>query len=123
MKTFIYICLYICLLVIGLVLPAGAQVPIQSYRGQVSVKQNRIEREGNSLRLDLTISVCGLSVGRYQTLSLMPMLRSDRDSVVMAPVVLNGVNKQKMFDRTLVFEESRRWRRLYGNQEHPGTDP
>ena len=67
MKTFIYI----CLLVIGLVLPAGAQVPIQSYRGQVS---------------------------------LMPMLRSDRDSVVMAPVVLNGVNKQKMFDRTLVFE-------------------
>lgn len=38
MKTFIYI----CLLVIGLVLPAGAQVPIQSYRGQVSVKQNRI---------------------------------------------------------------------------------
>ena len=104
MKTFIYICLYICLLVIGLVLPAGAQVPIQSYRGQVSVKQNRIEREGNSLRLDLTISVCGLSVGRYQTLSLMPMLSSDRDSVVMAPVVLNGVNKQKMFARTLVFE-------------------
>ena len=100
MKTFIYI----CLLVIGLVLPAGAQVPIQSYRGQVSVKQNRIEREGNSLRLDLTISVCGLSVGRYQTLSLMPMLRSDRDSVVMAPVVLNGANKQKMYDRTLVFE-------------------
>ena len=99
MKTFIYICLYICLLVIGLVLPAGAQVPIQSYRGQVSVKQNRIEREGNSLRLDLTISVCGLSVGRYQTLSLMPMLRSDRDSVVMAPVVLNGVNKQKMLRR------------------------
>ena len=98
MKTFIYICLYICLLVIGLVLPAGAQVPIQSYRGQVSVKQNRIEREGNSLRLDLTISVCGLSVGRYQTLSLMPMLRSDRDSVVMAPVVLNGANKQKMYD-------------------------
>ena len=92
MKTFIYI----CLLVIGLVLPAGAQVPIQSYRGQVSVKQNRIEREGNSLRLDLTISVCGLSVGRYQTLSLMPMLRSDRDSVVMAPVVLNGANKQKI---------------------------
>ena len=118
MKTFIYI----CLLVIGLVLPAGAQVPIQSYRGQVSVKQNRIEREGNSLRLDLTISVCGLSVGRYQTLSLMPMLRSDRDSVVMAPVVLNVVNKQKMY---LSFrrQESRRWRRLYGNQEHPGTDP
>ena len=103
MKTFIYI----CLLVIGLVLPAGAQVPIQSYRGQVSVKQNRIEREGNSLRLDLTISVCGLSVGRYQTLSLMPMLRSDRDSVVMAPVVLNGANKQKMYDRTLVFEDKK----------------
>ena len=120
MKTFIYI----CLLVIGLVLPAGAQVPIQSYRGK-SPWSKPHRAGGNSLRLDLTISVCGLSVGRYQTLSLMPMLRSDRDSVVMAPVVLNGANKQKMYDRTLVFEEqeSRRWRRLYGNQEHPGTDP
>ena len=94
MKTFIYI----CLLVIGLVLPAGAH-----RQGQEALLYAQI-REGNSLRLDLTISVCGLSVGRYQTLSLMPMLRSDRDSVVMAPVVLNGVNKQKMFDRTLVFE-------------------
>ena len=86
MKTFIYI----CLLVIGLVLPAGAQVPIQSYRGQVSVKQNRIEREGNSLRLDLTISVCGLSVGRYQTLSLMPMLRSDRTLVFEGKKAADG---------------------------------
>ena len=95
MKTFIYI----CLLVIGLVLPAGAQVPIQSYRGQVSVKQNRIEREGNSLRLDLTISVCGLSVGRgKQAKNVRPYLSFRR-------------------------QESRRWRRLYGNQEHPGTDP
>ena len=46
MKTFIYI----CLLVIGLVLPAGAQVPIQSYRGQVSVKQNRIDQCLRTLR-------------------------------------------------------------------------
>lgn len=45
MKTFIYI----CLLVIGLVFPAGAQVPIQSYRGQVSLKQNRIEAGGQLL--------------------------------------------------------------------------
>lgn len=35
------------------------------------------------------------------------MLRSDRDSVVMAPVVLNGANKQKMYDRTLVFEDKK----------------
>ena len=69
MKTFIYI----CLLVIGLVLPAGAQVPIQSYRGQVSVKQNRIEREGNSLRLDLTISVCGTLRGTISN----PVLDAD----------------------------------------------
>lgn len=100
MKTFIYI----CFLMVGLLLPAGAQVPVQTYQGQVYVKQNRIEREGNSLRLDLTISVCGLSVGRYQALSLMPMLRNERDSLIMAPVVLNGANKQKMYDRTLVFQ-------------------
>lgn len=96
--------IYICFLMVGLLLPAGAQVPVQTYQGQVSVKQNHIEREGNTLRIDLTISVSGLSVGRYQTLSLMPMLRSGKDSLLMAPVVLNGVNKQKMYDRTVVFQ-------------------
>ena len=115
MKTFIYI----CLLVIGLVFPAGAQVPIQSYRGQVSLKQNRIEREGNSLRLDLTISVCGLSVGRYQTLSLMPMLRSHGPGSTKRGKQAKNVRPYLSFRR----QESRRWRRLYGNQEHPGTDP
>lgn len=34
----------------------------------------------------------------------MPMLRSGKDSLLMAPVVLNGVNKQKMYDRTVVFQ-------------------
>ena len=112
MKTFIYI----CLLVIGLVLPAGAQVPIQSYRGQVSVKQNRIEREGNSLRLDLTISVCGLSVGRYQT---RQRFRSHGPGSTKRGKQAKNVRPYLSFRR----QESRRWRHLYGNQEHPGTDP
>ena len=70
-----------------------------------SLREAKPHRAGGQLLASRpNVSVCGLSVGRYQTLSLMPMLSSDRDSVVMAPVVLNGVNKQKMFDRTLVFE-------------------
>lgn len=44
MKTFIYI----CLLVIGLVLPAGAQVPIQSYRG-ASLREAKPHRAGGQL--------------------------------------------------------------------------
>lgn len=91
-----------CLFFLLLTYPAQAQT--SSYRGVVSVKENKVEQKGNTLTLDVEISVCGLSVGRYQTLTLMPMLRAGKDSLLLQPIVLNGTNKQKMYDRTLAFK-------------------
>lgn len=99
MRTFVYLFLFLALASQS---PAGAQVTVQHYRGLVTVTQNRAERVGNRLELDMSIALCGLSVGRYESLSLMPMLRVGTDSLVMAPVVLNGANRQKMYDRALI---------------------
>lgn len=98
MKT----CIYIFFFLSVILLPVSAQVTIQQYRGQVTVTQKRAERVGNTLELDMNVTLNGLSVGRYQSLLLMPMLRLSRDSLVMAPIVLNGANKQKMYDRALI---------------------
>lgn len=102
MKVLVYT---VCLLFVLLVSPAHAQT--SAYRGVVSVKENKVELEGNKLSLDVEISLCGLSVGRYQTLTLMPMLRAGKDSLLLQPIVLNGANKQKMYERTLAFKGKR----------------
>lgn len=99
MKIFIYIFLF---LAVASLSPAVGQVTVQDYRGLVTVKQNRAERVGNRLELDMDIAFNGVAVGRYESLSVMPMLRCSTDSLVMAPIVLNGANKQKMYDRALI---------------------
>lgn len=99
MKTFIYIFLF---LAVASLLPAVGQVTVQHYRGLVTVEQKRAERVGTRLELEMDIAFNGLAVGRYESLSVMPMLRCGTDSLVMAPIVLNGANKQKMYDRALI---------------------
>lgn len=98
MRTKFY--LVICL--IGLTLAGHAQTEV--YRGQVSVKQNRAERNDTTVDMDFDISLCGLSVGRYQTLTLMPMLRQGGDSLLLPPVVIKGANTYKMYKRVLAFQ-------------------
>lgn len=101
MKTRVY-CI---LLFITVCLPlAQAQ---RVYQGKVKVKTNSIKVENGKLELDMEISVQGLSVSRYHTLSLIPVLRSGADSLIMQPIVLNGINKQKMYKRTLALNGKR----------------
>lgn len=81
-----------------------AQVEIYDFSGSVLIKDNRISQlQGNKLSLDWTFDLCGLSVGRYETLSIIPMLQSGQDSLLLQPIVINGANKQKMYQRTLAF--------------------
>lgn len=77
---------------------AGAQ---KMYKGKVNVLQQLMEKKKGYLSMQLDITVCGLAVGKHQSLLLMPMLKSGRDSLVMQPIVLNGRNKHKMYDRAV----------------------
>lgn len=99
MKAIIYIGLLFLF-----TLPFSVKSQTTEYRGQVSVKQNMAEQRKGLFCLDMDISLCGLSVGRYQSLTLMPMLRNGRDSLLLQPIIVNGANKQKMYDRTLAFK-------------------
>lgn len=92
-KLFLFLCL------IGFV--AAVQAQTEVYRGQVLVKQNRAECNGGVVKMDADLSLCGLSVGRYQTLTLIPILRGKTDSLLLPPVVIKGANKYKMYQRTL----------------------
>lgn len=99
MKTTVYILLFLLAIV-----SCPAQEVLSTYQGMVTVKANKVEKQGNNLELEMSIDLCGLSVGRYQTLSIIPMLRAGRDSLRLQPIVVNGANKQKMYERTLSFQ-------------------
>lgn len=86
------------------VLSCPAQELLSDYRGMVYVRENSIEQQGDNLMLNLQIDLSGLSVGRYQSLAIAPMLREGRDSLKLQPIVVNGANKQKMYERTLTFK-------------------
>ena len=99
MRTTLYI-----LISLFAVLFCRAQELSSDYRGMIYVKENCVEQQGDNLLLDLQIDLSGLPVGRYQSLALVPMLRDGRDSLMLQPIVVNGANKQKMYERTLAFK-------------------
>lgn len=105
MKTAVYISLFLAAM---LLFPAGAisqvQTKLSVYNGQVNIKQNKAEVTDGLLSLDMDILLSGLSVGRYQSLELTPVLRSGNRSLRMPSIRINGANKQKMYERTIAFE-------------------
>lgn len=74
------------------------------YRGMVSVKQNKAEVSHDSLYFDMDISIHGLKVNSRESLSLYPVLYHGADSLVLAPVVLNGGHKQRKIKRINVLK-------------------
>lgn len=103
MKTSIYTLLF---LLIIQVLPAqdSVQDQVAVYKGLVNIKQNKAEVVDGVLQLDMNILLSGLSVGRYHTLKLTPMLRNGNHSLRLSPLRINGANKQKMYERTVAFQ-------------------
>lgn len=98
MKTKAYILFFLFA-----VLAFSTQAQITTFHGIVSVKENRVGLAGTTLSFDLNIELSGLSVGRYQTLTITPTIRAGHDSFALSPIVVNGANKQKMYDRERAF--------------------
>ena len=95
----------ICLLWISLATSAVAQYYNPVYQqGQVTVKSNRVELRGKSLKLDFSVEFKNLEICRYETLTLIPLLRGEKDSLLLSPIVINGANKAKMYRRSLALK-------------------
>lgn len=103
MKTLLYTTVLLLTLLSS---PVFGQTLAQSYKGLVSVKENKTERVDSMLILNLDVKLSGLSIGRYNSLKLTLMLRSGNSSVLLQPIVLNGTNKHNMYERALELKGS-----------------
>ena len=105
MKTPVYIFLFLLIMQLcPMQLQSQTQAQATVYNGLVNIKQNKAEVEHGRLKLDMDLLLSGVSVGRYQTLLLTPVLRQGNNSFRLAPIRINGANKQKMYERMVGFE-------------------
>jgi len=81
-----------------------AQTDSTNYCGLISIKGNELTQDGRTLSLDLTFDICHISVGRFQSITLIPMLKNAADSLQLPPIVLNGAHAQKMYHRRVSFK-------------------
>jgi hypothetical protein len=94
MKTTFYIFLF-CFLF-------GMNLSIQAQdAGTVSVKLNSANLRGQTLSLDLDMRINHIYVAPHASLSLTLALQNGNNIIHLPPVVLNGSNKRKMFERAV----------------------
>ncbi|MDR1980069.1 MAG: DUF3868 domain-containing protein [Tannerellaceae bacterium] len=72
--------------------------------GRITVKLNRAESNGRELTLDMDIHISNIHISPYESLTLTPMLRKGRESILLKPVIIHGGNKRKMYKRRIAFK-------------------
>lgn len=75
----------------------------EKFPGTVTVTPDSFLIKGSVFYLYLNIQLSKLEIGRYETMSFLPVLRTDKKEFLFQPVVVNGNNKQKMYRRAVVF--------------------
>ncbi len=97
MKTTLYILLF-CLL-FGLTPSIQAQDA-----GTVSVKLNSASLRGQTVNLDLEVRINHIYVAPHSSLSLTLALQNGNNIIHLPPIILNGSNKRKMFERAVALK-------------------
>ncbi|WP_068690075.1 DUF3868 domain-containing protein [Culturomica massiliensis] len=86
------------------VAPAFSQ---RSYQGEIRIVQNRFEQKGDTLFLQMNIDHSGIAVKPRQTIELTPVLEADSMDLVLPSVVLNGTNRDKVYQRSLKLDKQK----------------
>lgn len=81
-----------------------AQQP-KVYAGAVHVKQHVAEVRNDSVFLDMDITIYGLPVNSTNSLVLTPVLFSEKDSLKLPHIRINGKHRDRMYEREVVFSK------------------
>ena len=71
------------------------------------IRANKMDVIGDSLFIDWEIHINGFEIGSHNSLSLTPVLQNGKDSLELPPIIINGINKQHMYKRALVFSKKK----------------
>lgn len=69
--------------------------------GNVTVELNTADIKGRALNLDLDVKINHIYIGKRESLSLTLALKKGNDVLYLPPVIINGSNKRKMYERAV----------------------
>lgn len=84
------------LLVQQLVVPAFGQ---EAYKGEIYVAGKQVFVSGNTLHVDMSVNYEGLKLPSNESLTLTPVLKSPTYSLELPSILVNGLQKQKVYHR------------------------
>ena len=76
----------------------------QTVESPISVSCNDLMQKGDSLYIDATIRVQGKLIESRKSLTLTPMLESSTQKEGLPSILLNGKNRQKVYQREVVLK-------------------
>lgn len=78
------------------------------YAGSVHVKQNVAEVRNDSVFLDMDITLCGVPVYSANSLTLTPVLFSEKDSLRLPYIRIHGKQKDRMYKRAVILSKGKK---------------
>lgn len=72
---------------------------------------------GDYLYIDMEINYFGLSIGSRESIRITPVIRSDTGRLCFPPVILNGSEQYKIYQRSVAFNERKKEKDACYNKE------
>ena len=91
---------YISVVLLGLAHPMIAQ-EAQLLDSKITVQQQEVKQKGDSLSILLLLDVSRLELPSTQSLTLTPVLSNGNTNKALAPILLNGTNRHKVYRRNV----------------------
>lgn len=85
-----------------LLLPLFALSGQEAYMGQIQITRRNFSLSGNQLHIQMDVSYEGLQMPSDESLTLTPFLQGGEQTFDLPSVLINGTEKQKVYERTRV---------------------
>ncbi|MDL2278223.1 DUF3868 domain-containing protein [Parabacteroides sp. OttesenSCG-928-G07] len=85
---------------------AVSSMALAAQTSPVTVTSNELKLRGNTVHIDATIQVDADYVHSKKSLTLTPVLESDNQKIGLPSVLLNGKNRQKVYEREIALGNS-----------------
>lgn len=86
-------------------MPKAQDLQPKVYTGAVHVKQNMAEVKNDSVFLDMDITLYGIPVYSANSLILTPVLFSEKDSLKLPYIRVNGKQKDRIYKRSVILSK------------------
>lgn len=78
-----------------------------SYNRQIVIKHKTLEHEDDSLRIELILDFRKINIESGQSLTLVPVIKTEKKSKLLPSIVINGKNKHKVYNRMLALNNKK----------------